>query len=84
MFSILVLSFSSMLMMTGISEKYSDGPCLFTSLKFNTGKDGYNQVEYDFDYYAEDSMKVSVYIPNHTSKTNYICHMKDGKITQIV
>ena len=56
----------------------------FTRIEHITTDSGtYNQVEYDFDYYAEDSMKVSVYIPNHTSKTNYICHMKDGKITQI-
>ena len=56
----------------------------FTRIKHITTDSGtYNQVEYDFDYYAEDSMKVSVYIPNHTSKTNYICHMKDGKITKM-
>ena len=56
----------------------------FTRIEHITTDSGtYNQVEYDFDYYAEDSMKVSVYIPNHTSKTNYICHMKDGKITKM-
>lgn len=56
----------------------------FTRIEHITTDSGtYNQVEYDFYYYAEDSIKVSVYSPGHTSKTNYICRMKDGKIAQI-
>ena len=56
----------------------------FTKIEHITTDSGtYNQLEYDFDYYAEDSIKVSVYIPGHTSKTNYICHLEDGKITRI-
>ena len=56
----------------------------FTKIEHITTDSGtYNQLEYDFDYYAEDSMKVSVYAPGHTSKTNYICHLEDGKITRI-
>ena len=43
----------------------------------------YDQINYDFDYYGEDSMRVSVYEPGHISKTNYICHLDNGKITKI-
>ena len=45
-FSILVLLFSSMVMMAAISEKYSDGTYLFKSLKCNTGKDEYNMSKF--------------------------------------
>ena len=56
----------------------------FTRIEHITTDSGtYNQVEYDFDYYGEDSMKVSVYEPGHTSKTNYICHLENNKIIKI-
>ena len=56
----------------------------FTKIEHITTDSGtYNQLEYDFDYYGEDSMKVSVYEPGHISPTNYVCYLEDRRITRI-
>lgn len=56
----------------------------FTKIEHITTDSGtYNQLEYDFDYYGEDSMKVSVYEPGCISWRNDVYRFKDGKITQI-
>ena len=56
----------------------------FTRIEHITTDSGtYNQVEYDFDYYGDDSMKVCVNYPGYISKTYYVCHFERGDIIQV-
>ena len=52
-----------------------------------TDSGGIYQVNYHFKYYDEDSIKVYITLPEVNqgfyTYTNYMCHLKDGRINQI-
>ena len=46
------------------------------------------EVAYDFEYYGDDSLRVVISLPEHSSFwyigfSNYICHLNDGRITTV-
>ena len=46
------------------------------------------EVTYDFEYYGDDSLRVSISLPEHSSLwfigfSNYTCHLHNGRITTV-